>query len=155
MLLCKCVVALMAVLLTVSSPVQAQGNASIEASGAWIRVLPPVQKTTGAYVTLTNKGLQDRALVSASSPSAREVQLHEMSHANGMMTMRQVERIAIPQGAKAELKPGGYHLMFFDLVQPLKEKDEVPVELVFDDGSVLSLKFPAMLEEGQKQKACH
>ena len=43
------------------------------------------------------------------------------------MKMSAVPSLALPAGKAVELKPGGYHLMFMDLKQPLKAGDSVPL----------------------------
>jgi copper(I)-binding protein len=48
------------------------------------------------------------------------------------MKMRQIEKLAIPAGGSAVLKPSGDHIMLFDLKAPLKEGDTVPITLVFE-----------------------
>lgn len=48
------------------------------------------------------------------------------------MKMRPVEAISIPAGGMAELKPGGDHVMFMRLSEPLKEGDHFPLTLVFE-----------------------
>jgi periplasmic copper chaperone A len=48
------------------------------------------------------------------------------------MKMRAIPGIEIKPGAKAELKPGGFHIMLLDLKQPLKVGDKIPMTLVFE-----------------------
>ena len=45
--------------------------------------------------------------------------------------------LAIAAGATHELAPGGAHLMLMDLKAPLQPGADVPVSLVFEDGSSL------------------
>jgi hypothetical protein len=94
------------------------------------------QGGTGAvYVTLTNTGSQADALVSASTDTARAVELHEVQNEGGVMKMRPVKSIQVPAGGKVELKPGGYHLMLLDLKHDLKPGETVPVTLKFEHGA--------------------
>jgi periplasmic copper chaperone A len=90
---------------------------------------------TGAvYVTITNKGKEADALVSASSDAARTVELHKVIHEGGVMKMRPVQKIALPAGGKIEMKPGGYHFMLMGLKQDLKPGEKVPLTLKFERG---------------------
>ena len=50
----------------------------------------------------------------------------------GAMQMRPVKSIDIPAGEKVELKPGGYHIMLIDLVEPLKLGDTFDLTLMFE-----------------------
>lgn len=104
----------------------------------WSRATPPAATTGAGYLELSNSGSTDDRLVSASSPAAAETQIHEMTVANGVMTMRQLAGgLAIPTGSEIVLKPGGYHVMLIDLKRPLKAGEDVPVTLRFEKaGSV-------------------
>jgi cytochrome oxidase Cu insertion factor (SCO1/SenC/PrrC family) len=63
--------------------------------------------------------------------------MHETVSDGEMMSMRQVERIAVAPGATVRLQPGGAHLMLIDA--EVKEGDVVPLRLAFDDGSVVTV----------------
>jgi hypothetical protein len=111
--------------------IAAPSLAQVAVSDAWVRGTVPGQKATGAFMSL--KSPTDAALVSASSPVAGIVEIHEMSLEAGVMKMRAVPKLALPAGKAVDLKPGGYHVMLMDLKQPLKEGDTVPVTLAFTD----------------------
>jgi copper(I)-binding protein len=49
----------------------------------------------------------------------------------GMMTMREVESVAIPAGGTVAFEPGGYHVMLMDLAEPLEAGTTVEVTLTF------------------------
>ena len=49
------------------------------------------------------------------------------------MRMAAVKRVDLPAGKTVELSPGGYHVMLMDLKAPLKEGEQVPVTLTFED----------------------
>ena len=90
---------------------------------------------------IENKGAADQ-LVSASSPVAGEVQLHEMAMDGNVMKMRQVKDIAVPAGGAVELKPGGLHLMFMNIKAPLTAGETVPVKLKFAKAGEVEVKMP-------------
>jgi copper(I)-binding protein len=75
----------------------------------------------------------DSALVAVSSPVAKAAEIHTMTMDGGVMRMRAIDSLPLPAGKTVELKPGGYHLMLLDLVQPLKAGETVPVVLTFTD----------------------
>jgi hypothetical protein len=72
-------------------------------------------------------------LVSASSPVASIVEIHEMKMDAGVMKMGAIDRLALPAGKAIELKPGGYHVMLMGLAQPLKAGETVPITLTLED----------------------
>lgn len=108
----------------------AAAQAQVTVKDAWVRATVPQQKATGAFMQLqSGKGSR---LVSASSPLTPNVEVHEMAMQDNVMRMRQVPAIELPAGKTVDLKPGGYHIMFMNLTQPVKEGDTVPLTLVFE-----------------------
>ncbi len=113
-------------------------------------MVPPSQTTTGAFLTVVNHGPADRALVDARTARAKTIELHEMVHEGDRMRMRQVERIVVAAGGRAELRPGGLHLMLFGLTAPLQRGERVPLTLVFDDGTTIDVEAEARMPEGHR-----
>lgn len=115
------------------------GNIKIE--NAYTRSTVPGQQVAGGFMKIENKGGVDQ-LISASSPVAGEVQLHEMAMEGNVMKMRQVKDIAVPAGGAVELKPGGLHLMFMNIKAPLAAGESVPVKLKFAKAGEVEVKMP-------------
>jgi len=115
--------------------------ATVEVKDAYVRLMPPSQKVTGAFMTLVNNTDSARSAVSAKSSVSKVSELHTHINNNGVMQMRQVEKIEVPAGGSTELKPGGYHVMLINLTQPLELGQMVDITLNFDDGS--SAEFQA------------
>jgi copper(I)-binding protein len=111
--------------------VAAPSFAQVSVTDAWVRGTVPGQKATGAFMQL--KSSTDATLVSAASPVAKVVEIHEMALDGGVMRMRAIDKLVLPAGKAVDLKPGGYHVMLMDLGGPLKEGDSVPVTLTFAD----------------------
>jgi copper(I)-binding protein len=132
--------ALFATLAIASSTLYAQ---TVEVRDAWVRTTVPGQKATGAFMKITAKdGAQ---LVSASSPVAGVVEVHEMKMEGDVMQMRAVPALDLPAGKTVELKPGGYHVMLIDLARPLEPGQKVPVTLTIEgkDGKRTSVQVQA------------
>jgi len=96
----------------------------------WVRGTVAQQKATGMFAQITSA--QGGRLVSASSPVAGVVEIHEMKMEGDVMRMRAITALDLPAGKAVSLKPGGYHVMLLDLKQPLKAGDSVPVTLVVE-----------------------
>lgn len=112
-------------------------------SEAFTRATLPNAPTAGGYVTIANGGSDDDRLVSASSPVAGEVQIHEMSVIDDVMQMRELEEgIAIPAGETVALSPGGLHLMFIGLSEGFAEGETVPVTLTFEHAGDVEIALP-------------
>ena len=120
---------------------------------AYTRATVPGQQVAAGFMKIDNKGAVDQ-LLSASSPAAGEVQLHEMSMEGNVMKMRQVKDIAVPAGGVVELKPGGLHLMFMNIKAPLTAGQTVPVKLKFAKAGEVEVKVlvNAMGQHGDGMK---
>ena len=105
--------------------------AQVAVADPWVRGTVAGQKATGVFMQLKSAG--DAALVGATSPVAKIVEIHEMKMEGGVMKMSAVDRLPLPAGKPVDLKPGGYHVMLMDLTQPLKEGESVPVTLTIED----------------------
>ena len=114
---------------------------SIKVENAYTRATAPGQQVAGGFLKIENKGSADQ-LVSASSPAAGEVQLHEMAMDGNVMKMRQVKDIPVPANGSVELKPGGLHLMFMNIKAPLAAGETVPVKLKFAKAGEVEVKMP-------------
>jgi copper(I)-binding protein len=97
----------------------------------WVRGTVAQQKATGMFANITSA--KGGKLVSASSPVAGVVEIHEMAMEGNLMKMRALPAgLDLPAGKAVALKPGGYHVMLMDLKQQLKPGETVPVTLVFE-----------------------
>jgi hypothetical protein len=129
--------------LTATSALWAAGAAdAVHTMEPSVRMVPPGQDQTGAYVTLHNADKRDHALVGAASPAARVTELHTVIDEGGMKKMRPVPKIDIPAGGQTKLQPGGLHIMLIGLKQPLAEGANVPITLTFEDGSSRQINAP-------------
>lgn len=111
----------------------AQSSPQVSVHEPWVRATAPQQKSAGAFMRLQSNA--PARLVGVSTPVAGRAELHEMAMENNTMRMRQVDAIDLPAGQAVNLASGGLHLMFFDLKQPLKEGETVPVTLVVEDAA--------------------
>jgi len=99
---------------------------------AWVRGTVEGQTGSGAYMRLTAR--EDAQLVGASSPVAEHVEIHEMRTVNDMMTMRRIDRLALPAHTPVALDHD-YHVMFIGLKHQLLPQQKVPITLhVLDAG---------------------
>jgi copper(I)-binding protein len=134
-------------LATVPPAAAQQAEAGIKAGDLvivqpWSRATPGGAKVAGGFLVIQNKGAAADTLVGGATSVAAKVEVHEMSMANGVMTMRELEKgLPIAGGQSVALKPGGYHLMFTGLKQPLKEGDKVPVTLQFSNAGKVDVTF--------------
>jgi len=96
----------------------------------WARATVAQQKASGAFMQL--QSAKGGKLLSASSPVAGVVEIHEMAMEGNVMKMRAVPSLDLPAGKAVDLKPGGYHVMLMDLKKPLTAGDTIPITLVVE-----------------------
>jgi periplasmic copper chaperone A len=108
----------------------------------WSRATPGGAKVGGGYLRITNTGTAPDRLTGGSFPLASRVEVHEMRLDGDVMRMKPVEGgLEIKPGATVELKPGGLHLMFVDLKEPLKEGQTVRGTLTFEKAGSVEVEY--------------
>lgn len=88
---------------------------------------------TGAFMLIKNTNARADMLLSASAEVAEDVQIHQTTMSNGVMSMAEVYGVEIPANGQAELKPGGYHVMLIGLKQELKDGETISLRLNFQN----------------------
>jgi uncharacterized protein YcnI/copper(I)-binding protein len=124
-------------------------------TGAWARAMLPGQPAGGGYMTITNKGQTADRLVSASSPSAGKVEIHNMEVVDNVMVMRPVQGLEIPAGGTVELKSGGLHMMFTAVKELFKEGGSVPITLEFEKAGKVEVTLPIQAKQGADEHTGH
>tara|TARA_R100000935_G_scaffold61_1_gene223 strand:- start:394 stop:918 length:525 start_codon:yes stop_codon:yes gene_type:complete len=112
-------------------------------AGTFTRATLPNAPVAGGFLTVTNAGAVDDTLIGASSSIAGDTQIHEMAMQGDVMKMRELPAgLPIPAGETVTLQPGGFHLMFMDLNQPLVEGEAVTVTLTFETAGEIDVVLP-------------
>jgi copper(I)-binding protein len=117
-------------------------NPVLHVENAWAAPTPGGVDVSAGYLTLVNDTTAEDALVSASSPRAERVEVHEMTMEGGVMQMRAAPRLPIPAGGSVELAPSGRHLMFYGVAQPFAEGETIPVRLTFERAGAIDVSLP-------------
>lgn len=129
-------------LFTLAACAKAENDIAI--SNAWARATAPGQKVGAAYMDLSSQ--KGATLIKAESDLAGIVEIHSMTMENDVMKMRMLDELPLPAGTTVSLEPGGYHLMLFDLKQPLDIGKSAEFKLHFRTGrgetQVISVTLP-------------
>lgn len=115
--------------LALLAPACSEGE-GVKVSDPWAR--SPAEDVAAVYFVVENDGEAD-ALVGASADVTGRVEIHETVMQEGQAEMQPVDSIAIPADGGISFEPGGYHVMLFDLAEPLAVGDTVSVVLTFED----------------------
>lgn len=134
-------------LLLVASPAGAHDYklGALQIAHPWARATPPTAPSGGGFLSITNTGTTPDRLISAKSPAAGMVQIHEMKMDGNVMRMRELENgLEIAPGATVNLAPGGLHLMMMGLKVPFKKDENVPVTLVFEKAGSIDVELAVL-----------
>ncbi len=121
---------------------QALACGDLTISDAWVRAAPPTASVMAGYLTLGNDSSEPVSVTAAASPSFERVEMHDMTHENGVMRMRKLDQIEIAPGGKAELAPGGRHLMLIQPKGAFAVGDEIEVTLTLCGEHAQVVKLP-------------
>ena len=130
------VASVLTLVLALPAPASDQHLGSLTITQPWSRATAPGASTGAAYFDIINAGPAD-TLLRIESPVAREVEMHMEYTDGGMMQMRPMQSVEVPQGDRVRFQPGGLHVMLIDLKRILVEGQRFPLTLVFQHaGSV-------------------
>jgi copper(I)-binding protein len=119
-------------------------ESSLTVTAAWTRATPPGTRTGAGYLTIENRGPEDR-LLSAESPRAGRVEIHGMSNTGGVMKMWPIkDGLVVPKGGQLSLAPGGTHLMLLELDRPIALGEKLPMVLRFEKAGVVEIELQVM-----------
>ena len=108
----------------------------------WIRATPGGAKVAGAYMTIINTGSESDRLIGIVLPQAGGASVHEMKMDGNVMQMREIrEGLEIKPGQTVEFSPSGYHVMFTELHEPLKQGDTVKGQLRFEKAGSVDIQY--------------
>ena len=98
---------------------------------------------TAAYATFINNDKSELCLVGFSSNLASSVELHSTEPVGGpdssRVAMRPIPQLCIEPGGRAELAPGGKHLMVMGI--DTLPQDAVELRIGSSDGRLFSASF--------------
>ncbi len=99
----------------------------------------PNQISTEVKMDIINNSKQNALLVAATSPVAQKVQLHTFVRKDGKAVMEQIAHVDIKAHTADDLSFQGVHVMLIGLSAPVTQGQQIPVTLIFADGSHLNV----------------
>ncbi|MGM0525010.1 MAG: copper chaperone PCu(A)C [Pseudomonadota bacterium] len=111
----------------------------LQVTSSWARASIPGAANGAAYVSLINEQSAAKTIVEVTSNVSKKTELHKHVHEQGMMKMVHVPELKIASGESLKMKPGGYHIMLFNLQQPLTSGDQITLTFMFSDGESLDV----------------
>ena len=103
---------------------------TIHVADAWAR--SPSEDVGAVYFQAHNGAEEEDRLIGVSTSAAGRAEIHEMVEQDGEMVMQHVGSVTIGPDEDVTFEPGGYHIMLFDLTEPLEVDSTIPVVLEFE-----------------------
>jgi len=108
----------------------------------YVRLAAVKGQPAAAYFTIHGSG-KDNTLLSVSTEYAIRSEMHESMKTGGMSTMKPVDHLALPADGTLEFKPGGKHLMLYDVNPEIVPGRTMALTFTFSDGT--RLEYPALV----------
>lgn len=134
---------ILAALLVLSGIAQAVAG-EVNITEAWVRATAAGQDSAAVALHITSQ--RDVSIVEVSSSAANHVEIHSMTHENGMMKMREMERFELKARQEVALGSNGNHLMLVGLKKPLVAGDSVKLTLTLQFGDKHTEKIEVKTE---------
>jgi copper(I)-binding protein len=118
---------------------------SLVIASPWTRATPKGATIGGGYLDIKNNGTAPDRLLHGSVSVAKRFQIHSTTTEDGVAKMREVTAgIEIKPGETIRFEPGGSHLMFVNLMQPLNEGETVHGTLTFEHAGTVDIEYPVL-----------
>ena len=123
---------------------------TVDVGDPWARPTAPGAENAAFYATFTNDTGADDLLTEGYSANCREIQVHNTTLTDGVMSMAPATAadLFIANDASLNLEPGGLHVMCVDPIEPFVEGETVQLELTFDKSGVITFDVPIESRQG-------
>ena len=102
----------------------------------------PGMNNAAGYMVIKNKGTKSDTLLKVETLFSNNVEFHKMSMKNDIMKMTKIDSgLKVPGGKELVLKPGGYHIMFNNLLKSLEVGKTEKAILYFEKTGKIIIKF--------------
>ncbi len=111
----------------------------LRVNGAYVRLAATPKNPAAGYFTVIGGPKTDR-LLDVSSPVVIRTEMHESMKSGAMMSMKPIEGgIEIPAGGVVEFKPGGKHVMMFNVNPGILPPRTLPMVFTFASGERIAV----------------
>lgn len=107
----------------------------------WILMASQDPPMLAGYAVIENGTAAPVTVEEFTSPAFERVSLHRTVIENGQARMHPVDTLTVPAGGRAEMSPGGMHLMLMHPGDSLAPGDRVRIDFRLADGRLLEVEF--------------
>lgn len=109
----------------------------------YVRLAAVPRRPAVAYFTI-HGGVADATLIAVNTDVAVKSELHESMQAGGMATMKPLGDVAVPARSSVVFKPGGKHLMLFDMNPGIHPPRAITLTFTFANGQRILVDEPTI-----------
>lgn len=120
-----------------------QSPPELKVDHGYVRLGTLPSRPSAGYFTI-HGGPTATTLIAVNSPVAVKSELHESMTAGGMATMKPLGDLPIPALSTTVFKPGGKHLMLFDMNPGIKPGRPITLTFTFSDGRRIDALVPTI-----------
>ena len=99
----------------------------------YVRLGASPSRPAAAYFTL-HGGATDATVISISSEVAIKTEMHESMMQGNVSSMKPIDRLPLPAESTIEFKPGGKHVMLFNVNPSVVPGRRISMVFTFSDG---------------------
>ena len=113
----------------------------LSVTDAYVSFSPVRTNPSAAYFTI-HGGPQDLSLIGVSTDVAIRSEMHETMTEGSMASMKPVASVQIPAGSTVEFKPGGKHVMLWNINPGVAPPKRITLTFAFSNGSEIKADAP-------------
>ncbi len=114
---------------------------SIQIDHPWSLEAPPNATVIAGFFQLKNLSTKDDFLISATTPIAERVEIHQHEMSDGVMKMKKIDNVRISSMKSVMFEPGGYHLMIFNPEPSFRQGERFPMTLEFRNAGKVAIEL--------------
>jgi len=118
-----------------------QTQHQIEVNNAWARQTFGNSKISSAYMEITNHHNSPIEITHITTDIAELSEIHDMTHQGGVMRMRKLEKLVIPENDNIILSPEGKHIMLINLNKKLLVGEKIAMKIFIKDHPPLEIEL--------------
>lgn len=111
----------------------------IEIIEPYVKETPPNAKNSAIFLKIKNNTNENLKLLKAETNLTDIVELHTNIKEDDKIMMIPIPNIEIKSNSQTELKPGGMHIMLFDLKQNITKDTNAWLILYFDNNQSITI----------------
>ena len=118
----------------------------LRVASGYIEMGATPDRPAAGYFTILG-GPRDVDLVAVTADLAQRVEMHESVRENGVVTMKPLTSAPVPAKGKLEFKPGGKHLMIWNINPAAVRLGKLPMIFVFSNNNNERILFDLKIRQ--------